>query len=84
MNILARLEAIETIMIGDVSGAAYNAGLTATTLEPLHARLVQRFAERTFPGEDPAMADHYADEVKVHIERITQLVRKNLADAGRP
>jgi hypothetical protein len=68
----------------DMSASYYSAGITAAELEPKHTALVQRFADRTYPGVNYALADVYADEVKVRIEHILGLARKNLADAGRP
>ncbi len=75
----ARFEAIETMIAHLMCSLYYKNGVTPDDLTAPHARLLQGFAARTYEGTNPALADHYADEVKQGIERILALAVHQLA-----
>ena len=76
----ARFEAIETMIAHVMCSLYYKNGVTPEDLTEPHARLLQGFSVRTYDNVNPALADHYADEVKQGIERILSLAVQRLED----
>jgi hypothetical protein len=80
LRLEARLAAIEYMIGHSLSRFYFTAGVTDDQLDAAEARGRETLAATSFPGVDPALADHFSAEIQENIERLQGIARDMLKD----
>jgi hypothetical protein len=81
--ILARLEALEALVVIAMSGSYITAGLELDQVRASNAALLEKYRIRTIDGAPAVLGDHYADEVRRHLQASLDRLVRAFADADR-
>jgi len=78
----ARLIAIEYVLT-HVAKAAY-LRFPAAVIELAHTNIRQGLREESFPGADPALADHFSAEISENVDRLLADIECAVAEGREP
>ncbi|EHK75210.1 hypothetical protein SM0020_24920 [Sinorhizobium meliloti CCNWSX0020] len=76
----ARLTAIEYMIGHTLSRFYFVSGISDEQLDAAEVKGRRALAATTFPGVDPAIADHFSAEIQENVERINGIARDMLTD----
>jgi hypothetical protein len=83
VDIELRFMALEYVLAHIGKAALLNAGITPRQVGQMREAGRAVMLKETFPGVDPAMADHVGAELADHVERLLGQIESLVADAYR-
>ena len=77
----ARLAALEYVLIQVAKTAYLTAGLNEDHFRMMRENARAKLNEETFPGIDPSLSDHIADEIATEVESLFSAIEEVAAAA---
>lgn len=79
LDLQVRLMAIENLLTMLFVENCIRHGFSEATVRSRNEKLIEKARQETFPGIDPALIDHVADQYQQHVSRLLRDVEEKMA-----